>query len=150
LPRDPTLVTLPVALTADSVPPQWGAGASIPRTPEGPPTLDFESLLSRGVALVQALGGDIWTDFNEHDPGVTILELLCYAITDLAYRTEHPIEDILLPGSDADAANQAFHTGDAALASAPVTSTDYRRLLYDQVDGVQNAWLVEGGDPTGA
>lgn len=36
-----------------------------------------------------------WTDFNSHDPGVTILDVLFYALTDLIYRTGFDIQDIL-------------------------------------------------------
>jgi hypothetical protein len=31
-----------------------------------------------------------WTDANVHDPGVTVLEVLCYALTDLKYRSGAP------------------------------------------------------------
>ena len=27
-----------------------------------------------------------WTDHNTHDPGITVLEALCYVLTDLQYR----------------------------------------------------------------
>ncbi len=42
------------------------------------PVPDFSSLRQEGIALVQALSGGTWTDYNLHDPGVTILEALCY------------------------------------------------------------------------
>jgi hypothetical protein len=29
----------------------------------------------------------LWSDYNVHDPGITLLELLCYGITDIAHRT---------------------------------------------------------------
>ena len=40
-------------------------------------------LREMGIEEIQKLSGKIWTDFNLHDPGVTILEQLCYALTDL-------------------------------------------------------------------
>jgi hypothetical protein len=33
-----------------------------------------------------------WTDYNEHDPGVTVLELLAWLTESLVYRTE-PLSD---------------------------------------------------------
>ena len=57
--------------------------------------LDFDNLRARGIELTQQNSGDAWTDYNLHDPGVTILEALCYALSDLAYRTNFPLEDIL-------------------------------------------------------
>jgi hypothetical protein len=50
--------------------------------------LDFDALRKAGIAMLQELCGEKWTDYNLHDPGVTILEQLCYGITDLAYRSE--------------------------------------------------------------
>ncbi len=46
------------------------------------PSLDFKKLLDDGIADVQHMAGENWTDYNVHDPGVTILEQLCYALTE--------------------------------------------------------------------
>ncbi len=42
--------------------------------------MDYAWLKAEGLKLVQQLAGDIWTDYNEHDPGVTTLEqlMLCH------------------------------------------------------------------------
>jgi hypothetical protein len=45
----------------------------IKRLAPGADTLDFVSLRKQGIDYVQQLAGDIWTDYNLHDPGVTIL-----------------------------------------------------------------------------
>ena len=37
-----------------------------------------------------------WTDANVHDPGVTVLEVLCYAITALKYRSGAPDDRVRL------------------------------------------------------
>lgn len=39
-----------------------------------------------------------WTDHDTHDPGVTTLELLSYELTDIAYRSALPMEDLAQPG----------------------------------------------------
>ena len=57
--------------------------------------LDFQFLKDEGIKVIQRIGNKIWTDYNAHDPGVTILEILAYAITDLGYRLSLPIEDLL-------------------------------------------------------
>ena len=46
-------------------------------------TLDYGTLRQQGIRYLERLAGKAWTDFNAHDPGITILEQLCYAITDL-------------------------------------------------------------------
>ena len=57
--------------------------------------LSYEFLREEGIKLIQQLGGNTWTDHNIHDPGITILEQVCYAITDLAYRMDYDIKELL-------------------------------------------------------
>lgn len=106
--------------------------------------LDFNWLRLKGIEHAQKLSGEIWTDYNEHDPGVTILEYLCYALTDLAYRADFSIEDILFSSVDAErpAVNNAFFTPVEILPTTPVMATDYRRLIIDRIGSVRNAWVV--------
>ena len=73
--------------------------------PKGRPdhiSLDFDRLRAEGIRLLENLATEVWTDFNAHDPGITILELLCYALTDLGYRARMlPIQDIAAgPGGE--------------------------------------------------
>ena len=51
------------------------------RLPEGT-AIDFVRLRELGIQRLEQLATGQWTDFNTHDPGITILEALCYAITD--------------------------------------------------------------------
>jgi hypothetical protein len=44
--------------------------------------------LARDLRSAIARVAPEWTDTNEHDPGITVLEVLCYAITDLQYRSD--------------------------------------------------------------
>ncbi len=76
-----------------------------------PDYLDFDKLRSEGIAYLGKLAGKIWTDHNVHDPGITILESLCYALLDPGYRTNLPVEDILsrAPGESSND-NNFFHT----------------------------------------
>ena len=60
----------------------------------------FEELLEEGIFHIQNFSGDNWTDYNYHDPGITILEQICYAITDLGYKSNFPVEDLLMVGVD--------------------------------------------------
>jgi len=57
--------------------------------------LDFHFLKKKGLEYIQQLAGENWTDFNEHDPGVTILEQLVYALTELGYRSSLDFKDLL-------------------------------------------------------
>ena len=105
-------------------------------------------LRSEGLNYIQELSGRIWTDYNTHDPGVTILETLCFALTDLDYRTNFPIADLLAEEKDNEQAmHKQFLSAIRALPSRPVSIVDYRRLLID-IPGVRNAWLEAGKQET--
>ncbi len=73
-----------------------------------------------------------------------MLEVLCFAINDLAYRTTFPMQDLLAEPQPQYAQKQ-FFTASEILTNNAVTPLDYRKLLID-VEGVQNAWLFKAGE----
>jgi hypothetical protein len=75
-----------------------------------PGYLDFEKLRSEGIDYLGKLSGRIWTDHNVHDPGITILEILCYALLDLGYRTNLPIIDLLSKSPEDKSKEDNFFT----------------------------------------
>lgn len=119
-------------------------------------SMNYELLRQEGLNYVQNIAGKIWTDYNIHDPGITILEILCYAITDLGYRTSYDIKDIIAPDPTDTNAKEIhnFFTAAQILPNAPVTNYDYRKLMIDveihdptdpgcEYAGVKNAWIEE-------
>ena len=102
---------------------------------------DFALLRRKGIEQITQLTKALWTDYNTHDPGITILEAFAYAITDLGYRTGYDIKDILtkddngIPKIDAN-----FHTAKNIFSNNPTTFDDLRKVLID-LDGVRNAWI---------
>lgn len=103
--------------------------------------LDFEYLRRIGIQHIASMGGGLWTDYNEHDPGITILEMLSYAITDLGNRINLPMPDLLTgPAGDPSIAQQ-FYTAEQILPNRAVTALDYRKLFID-MDGVRNCWIL--------
>ncbi|NTU58403.1 MAG: hypothetical protein HGB00_05725 [Chlorobiaceae bacterium] len=116
---------------------------TIPKEPKLEPSQDFAYLRSKGIEFIEQLSSRWWTDYNSHDPGITILEALCYAITDLGYRTGWDIGDLLAepPGSAATEPCQPFFTARQILTVNPLTADDYRRILID-CDRVSNAWVA--------
>jgi hypothetical protein len=118
---------------------------TIPKQPVLKPAEDFYRLRREGIGFIEQMGSSLWTDYNTHDPGITILEALCYAITDLAYRTGWNIQDILAPAAASanpsrPFPNQPFFTARDILTVNPWTPDDFRRLLID-LDTVRNAWI---------
>src|SRR5262245_923901 len=101
---------------------------TIPKTRTAEPALDQEQLYAVGLGHVQRLAGRIWTDYNVHDPGVTTLELLSYALTDLSYRATFPVQDLLASESDnANEMKKHFFTARQILPNRPLTVLDYRK-----------------------
>lgn len=113
---------------------------TIPHNPTRLTSQDYQFLREEGLKYIEQLGHQIWTDYNIHDPGITILEALCYAIVDLGYRSNFDIKDLI---SEADGTpNSDFFTARDILPSCPLTPSDYRKLLID-LEGVKNAWLIK-------
>ncbi|GAB1857162.1 hypothetical protein MHTCC0001_19980 [Flavobacteriaceae bacterium MHTCC 0001] len=110
------------------------------------PAVDYEFLRQEGQQYIEAMAHKLWTDYNQHDPGITILEVLCYAITELGYRTNFDIENILA-NENGDIENASFFTAKQILTNAPLTVLDYRKALID-IDGVNNAWLIHSKNTT--
>ena len=113
---------------------------TISKSPPPHQSMDYNALREEGIQKIQELAGEVWTDYNAHDPGVTILEVLCYAITELGYRTNADIEDILSDNADQETYQQQFLTAGQILPNAPLTTEDYRKLVID-LPGIRNVWL---------
>ena len=105
--------------------------------PDTNPAFDARALFNEGLAHVRRLSSALWTDHNTHDPGITTLELLSYALTELAYRHSLPIEDRL--AGDVDGSAQ-FFAPRAVLPNRALTELDWRKWLID-LPGVKNAWI---------
>lgn len=106
------------------------------------PSMDFEFLRKSGIELLQQLSGKSWTDFNLHDPGLTILEQLCFGITELAYRTDFPLQDLLANEyGKIDYQKNAFFIKEEILTTNPVSINDFRKVIIDEVEVVKNVWL---------
>lgn len=117
----------------------------IEKNPTLSPAEDFYRLRREGIGFIEQLASKSWTDYNIHDPGITILEEICYAITDLAYRIGWGIGDLLAPKKPPADTNQpfpgqAFFSARKILTVNPATPDDFRRLLIDLKE-VRNAWV---------
>lgn len=102
------------------------------------PSADFAMLREQGIKHLEQLAGSQWSDFNTHDPGITILEQLCYALTDFNYRAEYELPDLL--SRDGEDAYDSIYSPAQILPTNAVTLTDLRKLVID-VNGVKNAWI---------
>ena len=112
----------------------------------------FDRLREQGLHWLRVVGGRVWTDHNLHDPGITLLEQLCFALTDLSYQADFPVADHLT-GPDGRIAWDALSLPPPStiFPCRATTAQDYRRLLIDAVPGLDDAMLAGAArDPSDA
>jgi len=115
-----------------------------------PPALDYAWLRAEGLARLQELSGQVWTDYNTHDPGVTLLEALCYALTDVSNRAAQPITQLLAGSSQPAPVSDLLLPASEVFANHPVTLNDYKKLLLDELgEDLKNAWITPLPGPPG-
>ncbi|NNE76935.1 MAG: hypothetical protein HKN31_07665 [Pricia sp.] len=114
---------------------------TIPKHIDNQDDRDYGFLRQVGLQHIEAMSSKLWTDYNTHDPGITFLEVLCYAITDLGYRINAPIPDLVAePISGTKNLKDTFPTAKEILTTKPISERDYRKLFID-VPGVKNAFI---------
>lgn len=95
--------------------------------------LDYDMLKECGLKYIQSIANKNWTDFNLHDPGVTILEALCFGLTDLAYRTEFEMKDLLTKqGHLHPNLAGTLYPAESILPSNPLSILDYRKFIFEK------------------
>ncbi len=105
---------------------------TISRQEERP--FDYATLRQEAIELVQKLSGKIWTDYNTHDPGVTILEQIVFTLTELGYKTCFGIEDYLSSlDNGIDYESQALYSPSQVMSSFSVTREDYSSFFRENI-----------------
>lgn len=100
----------------------------------------YTRLQRQTLVEVQRLSGKVWTDYNAHDPGVTLADIANYALTELDYKLGFGVADSLTEtGRPFDAARFGLFPPVDVYATSPVTEDDYRRMLLATVPGLENA-----------
>ena len=116
-------------------------------TPPEVKSQDFDFLREEGMKLIRAVAADTWSDHNYHDPGISLWEAYCYAITEMGLRTGMQMRDLV--ASDISGRKQDFFSAGEILPVAPLTIKDFRKVLIDH-PLIQNAWLFPlESDPAG-
>lgn len=109
----------------------------ITRPPEGEDL--YTELQRQTIAELQRLSGKVWTDYNPHDPGVTIADAANYALTEIDYKLGFGLEDYL-SGTDGTWTEEMYGLFPPfrIYPTAPVTADDYRRLVMTRFPMVEN------------
>ena len=104
-----------------------------------PEPLDYEQLKEYGLEYIRSIANKQWTDYNLHDPGVTILEALCFSLTDLAFRTRFSIADHLTPeGESLPHLDGTLFPAQEILSHEPISINDYKKFILEYFPGVRN------------
>ncbi|WP_255487265.1 hypothetical protein [Oceanospirillum sediminis] len=114
----------------------------IPRRKAQDDPCSFISLRREGIKYAQQFSGNQWTDYNLHDPGVTILEQVCYGLTDLSYRTDFSVADLLSDQEgQLDLKQAGLELPEAILPARPCTLADLVAVMLDQMEEAEQIWL---------
>jgi len=106
------------------------------------PAQDYNFLRDKGIKHIEKMSGRSWSNLNSSDPGITILDQICYALTELSYCTAFPIKDIITQrDGKIKAKNQFFHP-DKILTTSPITLEDYTKYLVNAIDEIKNTSFI--------
>lgn len=103
----------------------------------------YTRLQAQTLEEVQRLAGQVWTDYNTHDPGVTVGDVTNHALTELDYKLGFPLADYCTGKGGAFAPGRiGLFPPEEAYTTQPVTPEDYRRLFLAHVPGIDNVFLT--------
>lgn len=106
----------------------------------------WQRLQKKTLEEIQGMAGQQWTDYNAHDPGVTMADILNYALTELDYRLGFGLPDYLSEKEETpDFRKYGLFAPEEIFPVSPVTAVDYRKLMTDAVEEVDNLWIYPAG-----
>lgn len=108
---------------------------------------NFIGLKDLGLNFIQRHSGTTWSNLNPVDPGVTILDQVCYALTELGYVNDFPMVDILTRRDGKLQVKDQFYLPQEILTTSPVTPDDYRKYIIDGIAAVKNVVIAPVTDP---
>lgn len=115
---------------------------TISKKRHGDNTNSFEHLYQLGLTYIQQLSGHIWTDYNTHDPGMTILEQVCYTLTDLIYRCEFDVADYLSDTSgNIDYPAHGLALAQNIIPACPQQPDEYEAWLLTRLPELDKVWF---------
>jgi hypothetical protein len=98
----------------------------------------FARLQKEALEELQLLSGKIWTDYNLHDPGVTIAEVLHYALYEMQYQLHLPFETYLSSEGKIDFEKLGLFSKEELTKPSIVTTIDYEELIEQNIPEVVN------------
>lgn len=88
---------------------------------------------------LQRLSGEVWTDYNEHDPGVTLADAANYVLSELDYKLGFGWTDYLTDEQgNLDFGKYGLFPPEEVHTTAPITVEDYRKLFLNRFPELEN------------
>lgn len=100
------------------------------QNPELREHIHFDTLLTDAQQVLDTHAPRNWSDREEHDPGMTLLQGMLYGVSDLAYRHTLPLPDLLTTSSSNGPFSDDFSRA-AILRRDPLTEDDYRHAILN-------------------
>lgn len=92
---------------------------------------------------IQRFAGNVWTDYNTHDPGVTLLDALNYGLLEADYRLGFSLPDYLVrEGGGFFPRKHALFSPSEVFPVNPVTETDYRKLFVSNIEDLSDVRVI--------
>ena len=113
---------------------------TIPKNRPVPGIANFQWLQGKALQYIEDLSHKLWTDYNAHDPGINIIDVLSWAFSEAGYKLNFTTNDLLarLPANT----KKDFYTAKEILTNNPTTILDLRKFVIDQ-PGLQNSWFYK-------
>jgi len=109
----------------------------------------FRELQESSLKMIREYSGNIWTDYNVHDPGITIMDHLHYALYELHYVNSFSFSDYLKdPSGLIDYTDYGLLPEEELFAPSIVTPSDYEKLITGTFKEVEACRIVLAEDHT--
>lgn len=103
----------------------------------------YSQLRDKALKDVQRMAGEVWTDYNAHDPGVTLLDIANYALLEADYCLQFDWRDYLTsPAEGFLPESNLLFAPSSVFPVNPVTATDYRKLFISTVDELSDVRVI--------
>lgn len=103
----------------------------------------YTKLQAQTLDEVQRLAGQVWTDYNVHDPGVTVGDITNHALEELDYKLGFPMADYCTEQEGAFTPERfGLFLPEKVYTTQPVTVEDYRRLFLVNIPDIDDVHLV--------
>lgn len=102
----------------------------------------YTRLQQESLDELQHLSGEVWTDYNEHDPGITTVDIINYTLTEMDYRLHYPAEDYLRTENiPFNPQSKGLFPPEMVFPTQPITEEDYRKLLIRSIPELNYIWV---------